>query len=433
MKVRCVSFAFVSAAYLAAFATISGTAFASPSEANSALVRKAYTTLQAGDAQGAIAEYSDAIASDLLEPELLANALLNRALAHQQLGDHAAALADYNAAIKLNIMAPALRSTALYNRGLAYQKIGEVTKSIEDFTASLLINPKFAQAFYSRANALRDSGQLLFALSDYERALQYGHPNKAKVHYGSATTYLALKRPLDAKREFNSALNLDPSFGQARAQLVMLGDENAQRQTTEADPILTGSVGAYGGGTEVTKPGAPSAVDVPGELQATFEKKPKAPGSIKTAAKAKIVDRLPELTSTPVIALADEAVVDTDRSVAIDQVPAIPTPEKRQVATAPEVESESIENEAAPQLSGWAVQIASAASEDAAWSTWKKMQVRHKVLKSKNPAVVKADLGAKGIFYRVRLGGFAEQESAKAACAKLKAGGVDCYISKAGS
>jgi tetratricopeptide (TPR) repeat protein len=431
MKVRCVSFAFVSAAYLAAFATISGTAYASPSEANSALVRKAYVTLQSGDAQGAVGEYSDAIASDLLEPELLANALLNRALAYQQLGDHAAALADYNAAIKLNIMAPALRSTALYNRGLAYQKAGEVTKSIEDFTAALLINPKFAQAYYSRANALRDSGQLLFALSDYERALQYGHPNKAKVHYGSATAYLALKRPLDAKREFNSALNLDPSFGQARAQLVMLGDENAQLQTTEADPILTGSVGAYSGGTDVTKPGAPAAVDVPGELQAAFDKKLQAPNAIKAVAKAKIADRLPDQTSTPVLALADEAVADTDNSVAIDQVPAIPEPETNKVASAPEVESETIESEAPPQLSGWAVQIASAASEDAAWSTWKKMQARHKVLKSKNPAVVKADLGAKGIFYRVRLGGFAEQESAKTACAKLKASGVNCYISKA--
>jgi tetratricopeptide (TPR) repeat protein len=150
MKVRCVSFAFVSAAYLAAFATISGTAIASSSEANTALVRQAYATLQAGDAKTAVGEYSDAISSDMLEPELLANALLNRALAYQQLSDHEAALADYDTALNLNVMAPALRSTALYNRGLAHQKTGNITKAVEDFTASLLINPKFAQAFYSR-------------------------------------------------------------------------------------------------------------------------------------------------------------------------------------------------------------------------------------------------------------------------------------------
>ena len=94
MKVRRVSFALVSAAFLAAFATTCGTANASPVEANIALVRKAYTTFQSGDAKGAIGEYSDAIASELLEPEMLANALLNRALAQQQMQDHAAAVAD---------------------------------------------------------------------------------------------------------------------------------------------------------------------------------------------------------------------------------------------------------------------------------------------------------------------------------------------------
>jgi tetratricopeptide (TPR) repeat protein len=429
MKVRCVSFAFVSAAYLAAFATISGTAFANSSEANSALVRKAYATLQAGDAKTAVGEYSDAISSDLLEPELLANALLNRALAHQQLTDHQSALADYDAAIKLNVMAPALRSTALYNRGLAQQKLGDITRAIEDFTASLLINPKFAQAFYSRANALRDSGQLLFALSDYERALKFGHPNKAKVHYGSATTYLALKRPLDAKREFNSALNFDPTFGQARAQLVMLGDENAQRQTAEVDPILTGSVGAYSGGTEVTKPGAPAAVDIPTELATAFEKTAKKPKTIKVAIENKIDDRLPQQPTSPVLALNN----DDANAIAAPETGFKKPAATLKLAVAPKVESETIEDVVAPQQTGWAVQIASAASEDAAWSTWKKMQTRHKVLQSKSPAVVKADLGKKGTFYRIRLGGFDEQAAAKSACAKLKAGGVDCYISKAGS
>ncbi len=445
MKVRRVSFAFVSAAFLAASAMNSGTAYASSSEANVALVRKAYTTLQAGDAKTAVGEYSDAISSDMLEPEMLANALLNRALAHQQLADPAAALADYDAALKLNVMAPALRSTALYNRGLAQQKIGNSTKAIEDFTASLLINPKFSQAFYSRANALRDSGQLLFALSDYERALRFGHPDKAKVHYGSATTYLALKRPLDAKREFNSALNYNPDFGQARAQLVMLGDENAVRQTAEADPILTGSVGIYAGGTEVTKPGAPAAVDVPDELQTAFDKKLKAPKKVQVSANAgstKIGDRLPDDVDTPILAVADEAPRNKAVVVALEQVPAIPEVEKavkkvvkkpveQQVALAED--SEKITDDEAPAMTGWAVQIASADSESAAWSVWKKMQAKHKVLKSKNPSVVKADLGAKGIFYRVRLGGFDEQLAAKQACSKLKAGGVSCYISKVGS
>jgi SPOR domain len=77
------------------------------------------------------------------------------------------------------------------------------------------------------------------------------------------------------------------------------------------------------------------------------------------------------------------------------------------------------------------VQIASAASEDAAWSTFKKMQQRYKVLRDKEPVVIKADLGTKGTFYRVRLIGFEAQTAAKSACTKLKSGGVKCYVSKA--
>jgi cell division septation protein DedD len=288
---------------------------------------------------------------------------------------------------------------------------------------------KLAQTFGSRPSGGVQVAGSFDATPDYERALKFGHPNKAKVHYGSATTYLALKRPLDAKREFNSALNIDPSFGQARAQLVMLGDENAQRQTAEVDPILTGSVGAYSGGTEVTKPSAPAAVDVPGELATAFAKTAKKPKIIKVALENKIDDRLPQQSDAPVLALANDGEKTIEEPEVVIKKPAA----AMKLAVAPKVESETIEDVVAPQQTGWAVQIASAASEDAAWSTWKKMQTRHKVLQSKNPAVVKADLGKKGTFYRIRLGGFDEQAAAKSACAKLKAGGVNCYISKAGS
>jgi tetratricopeptide (TPR) repeat protein len=438
MKVRRVSFALVSAAFLAAFATSCGTAYANSSEANQQLVRKAYATLQAGDAKTAIGEFSDAISSDQLEPELLANALLNRALAYQQLKDSTLAVADYDAAIKLNVMAPALRSTALYNRGLAHQKLGNITNAIEDFTSSLLINPEFAQAFYSRGNALRETGQLLFALSDYERALRYNHPDKARVHFGYATTFLALKRPLDAKREFNAALSLNPDYGEARAQLVLLGDENASLETASADPILTGSVSVYSGGTNVTKPELPAAVDVPTALESTFAGKPaEAKPQMAVLKVKKMEDRVPE-TEEPAIAAAQAAavsenaeVVEVTKVAAIAEEPVAQEPDAEpEVPAAPAVAEE--EKPTAPVMSGWTVQVASAASEDAAWSIWKKMQSRFKVLKTQDANVVRADLGSKGVFYRIRLGSFEEQVDAKKACSKLKAGGVSCYISKVG-
>lgn len=61
------------------------------------------------------------------------------------------------------------------------------------------------------------------------------------------------------------------------------------------------------------------------------------------------------------------------------------------------------------------------------------MQARNKALASQKPVVVRADLGAKGVFYRVRLVGFDSQDDASRTCSKLKSRGVKCFISKAAS
>jgi cell division septation protein DedD len=108
-------------------------------------------------------------------------------------------------------------------------------------------------------------------------------------------------------------------------------------------------------------------------------------------------------------------------------------PPAEQAAEVP-AEEPAAEPASEPQrITGWSVQLASATTEDAAWSTWKKMKARHKVLADKDPVVVRADLGTKGTFYRVRLIGFDNQGDASSACSKLKSKGVKCFISKASS
>ncbi|MGC5198853.1 SPOR domain-containing protein, partial [Aphanothece microscopica] len=58
---------------------------------------------------------------------------------------------------------------------------------------------------------------------------------------------------------------------------------------------------------------------------------------------------------------------------------------------------------------------------------------RHKALSGKEPVVVRADLGTKGVFYRVRLVGYDNQGEANRECSRLKSRGVKCFISKAAS
>jgi tetratricopeptide (TPR) repeat protein len=424
MTVRCVKSAFVCAAFLAAFATTCGTALANSSSGLSDPVKAGYSALQAGQSDQAIILFSEAIASNGLQAESLVNVLLNRAVAYQQTGEHAKALEDYTTALGMDVMSTSLRATALHNRGLSQHKLGNLQAAIEDFTSSLLMNPKSSHAFYNRGNVLRENGQFLFALSDFERALRNDYPDKARVYYASATTYIDLKRPNDAKKALQAALLANPDFGQARAQLIMLGDQNAKlKLAEEADPILTGSVAALAGGTLATKPDLPKAVEPPAELHASSGAK----------LKKKFFDRIPEAEAQQASFAPEEKVVS------VEEVPAIPAPQaKAEIVDEPEVAEavapeEPITDAATAAPAGaWTVQIASAASEDAAWSTWKKMKARNKSLSSQDAHVVRADLGKKGVFYRVRLGGYDDQKDAGKACAKLKAKGVNCFISKSG-
>ena len=158
--------------------------------------------------------------------------------------------------------------------------------------------------------------------------------------------------------------------------------------------------------------------------------------TLAEASAKKFTDRVPpEAETQPVakIVAASAAPEEGEKILAVETVPeepaaeaAAPAEETTETASAPETAD-------APKITGWSVQLASAATEDAAWSTWKKMKARNKALAAKEPVVVRADLGTKGIFYRVRLVGFDTQNAANSECAKLKSKGVRCYISKAAS
>ncbi|MEN6541282.1 SPOR domain-containing protein [Parvibaculum sp.] len=79
----------------------------------------------------------------------------------------------------------------------------------------------------------------------------------------------------------------------------------------------------------------------------------------------------------------------------------------------------------------WVVQISALRDEKSARAAWSKLTRRFPaVLGGHALNVEKAELGAKGTYYRVRAAGFASKSAAQSACAKLKAGGQDCMVKK---
>jgi hypothetical protein len=80
------------------------------------------------------------------------------------------------------------------------------------------------------------------------------------------------------------------------------------------------------------------------------------------------------------------------------------------------------------QSGGVFVQVSAQKSEDAAKSTYRGLQVKFpSILGNLGPDIQRADLGDKGVYYRVRIGPFASADAQKI-CGNYKAAGGDCII-----
>ena len=426
MSLRILFLASVCSVVLAASAAQSGAAGATP---ETKLAAEAYKALQAGDAETAITDYTRAIESRALPPEVLANALLNRGLAYQRLNQQAFAIDDYSAALRIDALSGKVRALALYNRGLSYQRLEQTAQAMEDFTSALFLDGQFSHAYYSRGTLLRDTGQYLFALADFDKALRYDYPDPARVYVAQAMAFEKLQRSSEARDALTKALAAKPGYEPAVKRLAAL-DGAAAAAPAAADTIHTADVSPASDELPAAK--APSAALT--EDMTVASQTSTVPAKLYT-------DRVPQEEPKRIVpasaAPEPEAAAAEEKVLAVEDVPADDAAEVQTASLSKPADSadtaEPAGTAAPSKITGWSVQLASATTEDAAWSTWKKMQARNKALASQDPVVVRADLGAKGVFYRVRLVGFDSQSGASSVCAKLKSKGVKCFISKAAS
>ena len=429
MSIRTFFLASVCTVVIAASSIPAWSAAATP---ETKLAAQAYKALQAGDADAAVADYTKAIDSRELPPDVLANALLNRGLAYQRLNEHEFAIDDYTAALRIDALSGKVRALALYNRGLSYQRLERNALAMEDYTSALFLDASFSHAYYSRGTLLRDSGQYLFALADFDKALRYDYPDPARVYVAEASTFEKLQRTADARDALQKALAAKPGYEPALQRLAAL--QGAPAAEVAGDEIHTADTSPASDQLPAAK--APSADLMGGEAQAT-EVAPDSSPKLYT-------DRVPQeqpvrvASAEPAPDAQPEAAPAEEKVLAVETVPEDASPAPAAQPAAEETQTASAEPAAAEapapkKMTGWVVQLASATTEDAAWSTWKKMQSRNKALASADPVVVRADLGAKGVFFRVRLVGFDSQGDAGRTCSKLKSKGVKCYVSKASS
>ncbi|MEE4235235.1 MAG: tetratricopeptide repeat protein, partial [Anderseniella sp.] len=256
MKIQSVVIASVCAAFLATGVAATGVAAAETRQASAAM-QQAQTHLVSGKADQAIAAYTAIIDHAGTSVEERARAFLNRALAHQNLNSYDKAVADYSAAIDLDALDPKTRAAALYNRGLAHARLQQNFAAVDDFTNALYLDPHMPEAFYSRANVLRDSGQYEYALIDYSRASAAGYRHEHLAWYGKALTLMKLGHRDEATAALLRSYGIKPDFKDARERLADLGVDVPVHPSQEqvklavmpaknlmADDLVTGSTGA---------------------------------------------------------------------------------------------------------------------------------------------------------------------------------------------
>lgn len=77
---------------------------------------------------------------------------------------------------------------------------------------------------------------------------------------------------------------------------------------------------------------------------------------------------------------------------------------------------------------GYLVQVSSQRSESDAQSSYRALQAKYSLLKSRQPIIRRADLGSKGVFYRAMVGPFESGDEAVQFCNGLKQAGGQCLI-----
>lgn len=153
----------------------------------------------------------------------------------------------------------------------------------------------------------------------------------------------------------------------------------------------------------------------------------------------------------------DTSLSETSETMEETSVPPTPTPEVQDAASPPEpdIETETVPEEpaeaqdsepeaapaeeepapaqeaapAAPASGGFMIQLASVSNRDAVQAEWSKLQQRHpQQLGNLELHIEEADLGDRGIFYRLQAGPVSSKESADSLCASLKAQQQDCLV-----
>ncbi|MCF8469212.1 MAG: SPOR domain-containing protein [Parvibaculum sp.] len=366
-----------------------------------ALMSSGADSIEHGRFDEAAVAFSNALDSGGLTPEGRALAYHHRGVALQKVGRQDAAIADYTRAIDTNALPANVLARAHYNRGIAYGMSAKPREAEQDYLKTVELVPDYAAAHHNLANLERRRGAYDEAIAHYSAAIENMSGKARKLPlFGRA---LAREQTGDLEgtaADLRQAVALDPEFDLAASklsaiapQLATMTAKNPQIVPATLAPFQAASSGHEGG--EIIRI---SSI-----------------GGWRTTA-----TRFTAASPAPA-AVAGQA--ENDALTTSSLRPADDIPGK---ASGQQLSSEGAADVAPGR---YKLQLGAFRQQEVAARAWDEISSSADPLVGQSGHTIqKADLGERGIFYRLRAGGFERIDDARSACKALERRKIACFV-----
>jgi hypothetical protein len=235
---------------------------------------------------------------------------------------------------------------------------------------------------------------------------------------------------LEAKNATNTNQSGATTAGSTEDLVSREEQEEQEEQSVKPDPRVISTIGWLSGAATPVAPTSPAAVQMApnqatsGGVASVWPAPPAMTAPTNPAAVAPIPAPPPQVSSEP--KKVRTVAYHTDPSGTVDTKPEL-TPPAAPMAVG-NAHSTAV---VVPSVSGggFAVQVTSERNESNAQAALQALLQKYpNQLSGRQPIIRRADLGAKGIYYRVLVGPFASAEEAAGLCSKLKAAGGNCIV-----
>ncbi|MFW2391852.1 MAG: SPOR domain-containing protein [Methyloceanibacter sp.] len=379
-------------------------AAATPGAAQELGLKHGQKSLDSGNYEMAVRQFSATVNDKDSTAEQAAKALYLRGVALRRGGNPARAIADLGAAVWLGLSGSD-KARALVNKGLAYRAVG-----------------LSSQAENAIAQARRASGQANEILAQESRmtvASTSSSPIPDVAVGGSVWDRIVPSMP-----SFGSSSSSSSQTASAPASTPAPQAAEAETRTAEAAPTT-------GWGAEVADESASQGSSVSRWFGSLTGGNAPAPSSVPAAPTASRTTTAPPTTTasrtTAAPPTAESWAANTSTQKEGEGGTAVGRWFSRQTSSAPSAPAPA-QPAAAPRGSGYTVQLANSGSPADAQALWKKAKSSNPQLTAANPRIERVEIGSLGTFYTVKIGPYATSSEGTKVCNALKRRGTDCSV-----